>query len=125
MGATRDLALNELPIRGISINPDADNTNAITVVPSDSGIIFINNETGTGTITYTLPAVADGAGKWFWFYNGQTTRAIAIHATTSILVGLDTTTGSTFTSDAVIGSAAMVIGDGTNYHVFILKGTWS
>lgn len=121
MGATRDVALNELPIRGISINANtAANTVAITVVPSDSGIIFINKE--TATTTYTLPAVADGKGKMFWFYEGYA-AAIDIYCGTACIVG--DATGQTATGTAVLGTCAMVVGDGTYYYLFEISGAWS
>jgi len=125
MGATRDVAMTEIPMRGISINALSSGVNAFTLVPSDSGVIFVNKETATSTTTYTLPAVALGKGKIFWFFNAQTTRAIAVAAPTAILVGLDSATGTTATSDAVTGSAAFVVGDGTNYYLFVLKGSWT
>ncbi len=122
MGATRDVALNELPLRGISINAEtSDNTVAITVVPSDSGIIFINKET-SGTVTYTLPAVALGKGKMFWFYEG-TAKQLDIYCATSSIIG--DATGQTATGTAVLGTCAMVVGDGTYYYLFEISGAWS
>jgi len=121
MGADRDIALSELPIRGISINTltgaDAD----ITVVPSDSGILFVNKYT-TET-TYTLPAVADGAGKWFWFFNGQTSAEIKIKGTTACIVGDATDQYATGSADT--GTCAFVIGDGTYYYLHEIYGDWA
>ena len=57
---TRNTALNELNFRGISINVDDSNT--VTIVPSDSGVMFMNKNTSLET-NYVLPAVADSNGK--------------------------------------------------------------
>jgi hypothetical protein len=121
MGATRDVALNELPIRGAVINASTSTTNAFTLVASDSGCIFINKD-ATAT-TYTLPAVADAAGKWFWFYNVGA-AGFVISAPSGTLVGLNdasNTTASFATSSQMIGAAAMVFCDGTNYLLFNLS----
>lgn len=123
MGATRDIALNELPIRGLSINPASDGSAAITVVASDSGTMFIN-KFGTET-EYTLPAVADGKGKMFWFFNAQTSTAVLVTATTAIIMGVNSTTGTTLTDGSNIGDCCLVIGDGTNYFGFVLSGSWT
>ena len=123
MGATRDVALTELPMRGISVNTLAGADSSITVVPSDSGILFVNKYT-TET-TYTLPAVADGAGKWFWFFNGQGSAAIKVAATTAIVLGIDSATGTVITSGSNTSDSCLVVGDGTNYFAFILDGSWT
>ena len=125
MGATRDIALNELPFRGISINAEADNVNAIIVVPSDSGVIFVNKESGTGTITYTLPAVALGAGKWFWFFNAQTTREIAVTALSACIISATSTYTTLTTSTNAIGDSGFIVGDGTYWYFFNIVGTWA
>jgi hypothetical protein len=122
MGATRDVPLIGLPIRGISVNTLAGATAAITVVPSDSGVMFVNKY--TSATTYTLPAVADGKGKCFIFYNSQTSAAIKLAISTAAIIGGDTT-NKVATSDAVTGSCAMVIGDGSYYYLFVIAGTWT
>ena len=122
MGATRDVALTELPFRGISINAEtSENVVAITVSPSDSGILFINKETN-GTVTYTLPAVADGKGKIFWFYEG-TAKVIKLLITTTSIIG--NATDKVASATAVLGSCAFVIGDGDYYYLFAIAGTWT
>ena len=114
MAATRNVALNEMNFRGLSINAA---TNTITIVPSDSGIIFLNQNTANST-NYVLPAVADAAGKFFWFYNAQTTQNMVITAPSVIMMGDDTVTGTTATTVTNnCGFAAMVFGDGTNYYL--------
>lgn len=123
MGATRDLALTELPIRGLSINPASGGSSAITVVPSDSGIMFIN-KFGTET-EYTLPLVAEGKGKMFWFYNAQSSTAVLVSAQTAILMGVNSATGTTLTDGSNIGDCCLVVGDGTNYFGFVLSGSWT
>ena len=124
MGATRNVALNELPMRGISVNPASGGSAAIAVIPSDSGVLFVNLFL-TAT-TYTLPAVADGKGKAFWFYNGQASTAIKVKALSNIIMGVNSPTGTVITSGAAnISDSCVVFCDGTNYYAIILDGTWS
>lgn len=122
MGATRNVALNELNFRGISINAASGGSSAIEVVPSDSGLIFINKS--TAEVTYTLPSVALGAGKMFWFYNAQTTTNIVVNAPTSTLIMTENATATTATDDAVTGSCGMVFCDGDYYYFLEIQGTW-
>lgn len=121
MGAARDIKLTNLPLRGISINSDAGGVTSIDVEASDSGIMFINKE--ASTCTYTLPVVAEGAGKWFWFYSAVT-ATLAITSPTAIVMGFDSATRTTITSNGTIGDCCMVIGDGTNYYAFVIYATW-
>jgi len=115
MAATRNVALNELNFRGISINAA---TNTITIVPSDSGIIFINKNTANST-NYNLPAVADSAGKMFWFFNGQTTQNLLITAPTSTMIGDDSVTANTMTTAANnAGAGAFAVCDGSYWYMF-------
>ncbi len=122
MGAARDVALNSLPFRGISINAEsASNVVAITVIPSDSGILFINKEE-SGTVTYTLPAVADGKGKIFWFYEGYNV-AIKVKILTANIVG--DATNKVASGDGTLGTCCFVVGDGSYYYLFAIMGTWT
>ena len=99
---------------------------SIVRTDSDSGCIFINKE-DAGTVTYTLPAVADSKGKWYWFYNAQTSAAIAITSgTASVFMGSDGATSSTMTTSTdAIGDSAIVICDGSYYYLIVLDGTWA
>jgi hypothetical protein len=129
MGATRDVALNELPIRGISFNPIAASggTGAITLVPSDSGVIFVNKYV-TGATTYTLPAVADCEGKWLWFFNAQTAYAIVVTCATAdlgLMVGGGYQTYDKQTSAAEIGACGMVFSDGDYFYFYAIAHTWT
>ena len=95
---------------------------ATTVTADDSGTMFINLGT-SGTHTYTLPTLALGAGKHWIFFNGQTTNSLAITGgTTDKIIGVDDLTGDTITSDAVAGSAAIVVCDGTWYYAITTSG---
>ena len=109
-------------IRGISTTPAAGQT-AQTLVGSDSGMIFITHN--TANITYTLPSLANGKGKVFWFMNCNTTSTLAITAPSTSMVCNDSATATTNTSDAVAGQWAMVTCDGTNYFCFEGSGTWT
>lgn len=120
MGATRNTALNELNFRGISVNPTSG-TNTISIVPSDSGVMFINKNTDANT-NYVLPTtVAEGDGKIFWFLNAQTGKDMLITAPTNTLVADNTVIGNYVNMAAnTIGYGAFVIGDGSKYYLFEL-----
>ena len=123
--ATRDVALSELNFRGISINAESgSNVVAIDVEAYDSGIIFINKEE-SGTVTYTLPIVAEGKGKMWWFYSSYAAAIAITSGTGSTLVTPGSATATTLTSAAAVGECAMVFGDGDFYYVFEIFGTWS
>ena len=106
-------------IRGLVVNADTAST---TLVGADSGKMFLHTYTTNGT--YTLPALAAGKGKVFWFMNANTTSTLAITAPSDCMIGSDDTY-TTLTSDAVAGSCCMVVCDGTNYFCFEFSGTWS
>lgn len=121
MGATRYVAVNQLPMRGISINPSTA-SGAVTVVGSDSGVIFINKY--AGTTTYTLPSVTDGAGKIFWFFGGIA-NDIVVYGPAATTVYGPAALGRTFTGTGAIGICCMVVGDGTYYYGFAISGSWA
>ena len=122
MGATRDVALTELPIRGISINTLAGADATHKLVGSDSGVMFINYY--NSTTTYNLPAVADGKGKMFWFF-GAVANDIVVYGPAASTVYGDGAIGRTLTGTGEIGLSCMVIGDGTVYYAFEIYGTWA
>ena len=124
MGASRDIALSELPIRGVSIQTAADGDGSITVVPSDSGVIFVNKYI-TGNTTYTLPAVALCAGKWFWFYNAQTTKTLIVDGDDTKMMGGGQTAYDSMTGTADTGACGFILGDGTNYFFFEIARSWT
>ena len=123
----RDVAQIGLPFRGIAINDATDNTAAVTVYASDSGILFINKY--AGTTTYTLPAVEDCKGKIFFFFSYVANNLVIQTATgDDLLVGGQTSAGivgDKVTMTGVIGGWGVVIGDGTNYFFFPGLGTWT
>lgn len=119
MGATRNTALNELNFRGISVNPTSG-SNTVNIVASDSGVIFINKNTGANT-NYNLPAVADSDGKMFWFLNAQTSQDMNIIAPANTLVADNVTDGNYVNMAAdTIGHGCFIIGDGSSYYLFEL-----
>ena len=122
VGVTRDVAVTELPIRGIAINSATSTTNTFTLVGSDSGIIFVNKD-GTAT-QYNLPAVAEGAGKMFWFFAGYAANIVVYGPAASTIYG-DGSLGRTLTGTGAIGLSCMVIGDGDYYYAFEIYGTWN
>ena len=125
MGATRDLALTSLPFRGIAINETGD-SGSVTVVASDSGLLFINEY--AGTTTYTLPTVADMKGKWYTFYGNVAQDIVITGGTADVMSG--GTASAVVDADKVTGGGAIgiwcaVICDGTNYFVLPGVGTWT
>ena len=99
----------------------ATDATATTVTADDSGTLFV--DLSTSTHTYTLPTLALGAGKHWLFFNGQTTNSLAITGgDTDKIIGVDDLTGDTITSDAVAGSCAIIICDGTWYYAITTSG---
>ena len=111
MALTRSVALTAQEIRGLHVNAA---TAAYTIVASDSGIVAFNDY-ATDT-TYTLPAVADAAGKMFWFVNGEATTKTIITAPSACIKGPQAAACTTLTSKA-IGDHCVLACDGTNYFV--------
>ncbi len=123
----RDVALSSLPFRGIAINDDTNNTAAVQVYASDSGILFIQKN--TATTTYTLPVVGDCKGKIFFFFSYVEQDLVITGGTTDKMVGGDTT--AVVDADKVtlgtnrLGGWAIIVGDGSNYYALTGTGTWS
>ena len=108
----RDVALNELNIRGFVFNSTGD----MTIYPSDSGIIFVS--TYVGNTEYTLPAVADSKGKMYWFVHADDGNLkISSTAANIVVRGQTATTQQTSVTYSTNpeGTACGVIGDGTRY----------
>lgn len=122
MATSRDIALSELPIRGISINTLLGVDDTHTLVGSDSGVMFVNYY--NATTTYTLPAVVEGAGKMFWFYDAVGNDILITSPTATRLYG-PTALGTTCTGTGAIGNCCMVVGDGTYYYVFAFTDNWA
>ena len=94
----------------------ATNATTTTITPDDSGTLFVSMSTSAHN--YALPAVADGAGKCFMFFQaGTTAQAVTITSTANNIIGGDTT-ADVATSGSVIGDCCMIIGDGTYYYLF-------
>ena len=113
-----------MPLMRAVVRSETGDT-ATAVTADDSGTFFVS--LATGAHTYTLPVVALGAGKCWWFYNGDGTTTIAITSGTADVMMCDddaAATTNTSTNHAV-GDCAMVIGDGTYYYCFELHGTWT
>lgn len=117
---TRTVALNELNLRGTIVNT----TSSATLYPSDSGITFIN--TYSGSVEYTLPAVADAKGKMFLFVNASdgnmkitspATDIVAYHSTPIALkANIEYKTNPE-------GASCAFISDGTRYLFLNFVGT--
>lgn len=121
MSATIDVLFNERPFRGTTVNADGAGQ-AVTVTADDSGLLFINRE-DAGTVTYTLPASASCAGKWFWFINMADVDMTLTAGTVDTMVTKNNAAADsvTFTTDTeLIGASALVVGDGTYVYVFAM-----
>ena len=117
----RDVALNEMNFRGISINTAET---AITILSSDSGIIFIQHN--ASTTTYTLPAVADCAGKMFLFHNANGATATVVYSVAADIIGKHTSGAVTQTlTSAAIGDSLTLVGDGTNFYAVEGANDWT
>ena len=113
----RTVALSEMNLRGTyTVTSDT------TVYPSDSGIIFVANE--SADIEFTLPAVADYKGKMNIFINRADYEMLITGGTADVMVLLNNATAdgvSITTASEHIGGAIMVVGDGSYYYVFNLS----
>lgn len=125
MGRTteRTTPLTEMNWRGFDLN---DSSATVTVYPSDSGVIFMNAYTSGNTV-YTLPAVADCAGKMFFFYNAKTDYYLTLDLAsgdTDKIVCADSIVGDAVSCAADAGEWAWVMCDGTYFYVLEGHGTW-
>ncbi|MCJ7828247.1 MAG: hypothetical protein MUP81_00705 [Dehalococcoidia bacterium] len=111
-----------VPLIRATVNSAATGALTTTVTADDSGTMFVSWTTGTHV--YTLPAVADGKGKCWLFYQAESTTTVKIYCSTACIVGGDTT-NTYATSASYMGDCAMIVGDGTYYYMISLAGTWT
>ena len=117
----RDVALNVMDWRGFVINTAET---AVTLVASDSGIIFVQNY--ATACTYTLPDVTTGAGKMFMIVNLNTATSTVITTSdaTALIKGTYTAGAAKTTLTSVaVGDAAIIIGDGSYWYFINLSAT--
>ena len=120
----RTVPLTEMNFRGLDVN---STSGTVTVNPSDSGVMFVAAYT-SGTVTYTMPAVADCAGKMFMFYLGTTDYALIIDLDSGDddkFVVDDSIVGDIVTSAAEVGEWCWIVSDGTYFYVLAGHGTWT
>jgi hypothetical protein len=122
MSNAPDVLFGLVPLVRATVRSATDAT-ATTVTADDSGTLFIN--LSTSAHTYNLPAVADGKGKHWLFYDADTTAAMKVASTAANIMGVDSATGTTLTDGSVLGDCVLIIGDGTNYFAFVISGTWT
>ena len=123
MSNTPSVLFGLVPLVRATVRSATTGNLTTTVTADDSGTMFINLTTGTNA--YTLPAVAAGNGKSWLFYKAETTTTMSVASTAANMMGIDSATGTTITSDAVLGSCLLIIGDGTNYFALVIAGTWT
>ena len=105
------------------LQPISAKTAAYQVVVGDLGTLFTTRGNG-GSLTFTLPAVADvPTGWWCEFYNaaGQTMVVASSGSLDNVTTFNDLTADSiTFsTSSELIGAAVKVVWDGTGWLSFL------
>lgn len=93
-------------------------TAAYTVLANDSGTIF-TNQGATASVTFTLPATADGNGLVYFFYNCEDQNMIVASGTVDTMTALNDVAADSValqTTSLKIGGGFMVFGDGTSWH---------
>lgn len=123
MSNAPDVLLGLVPlIRAVVRSGTTQSTTDVTA--DDSGTLFVN--LSTNAHTYTLPAVGDGKGKVWLFFNAEGTAAIAVTSATASKFKISDTNSTTNTEvNHEIGGCILVIGDGTWYYGIELYGTWT
>ena len=113
-----------VPLIRAVVRSAATGTLTTTVTADDSGTLFISLTTGTNN--YVLPTVALGAGKHWWFFNGETTNVITITGgTASVMMVNDSVIAKSAASAGAVGDSCLVVCDGTYYYVLAAVGTWT
>ena len=109
-----DHYIDDISFKMNVINKIAD----YTVLASESGSVFTNYEC-SGTIDFTLPAVADNAGLVYWFYAVDDGAMKVVGATnlTAAFNDVTATSVSFATSSEIIGGCFMAVCDGTQWYI--------
>lgn len=84
-------------------------TASYTVLSTDSGTLFTNNGAG-GSVTFTLPSLANGVGCIYWF-RAEANQNVVITAPANKLIADGNLTGTSATystASHIIGSFACV-----------------
>ena len=97
---------------------------ATTVTADDSGTLFVN--LSTSTHRYTLPTVALSKGKCWLFMQCANATMYVTGGTADVMMADGTTLNDEVVYSAsghMIGSAVLIIGDGTYYYGINIGGT--
>jgi hypothetical protein len=102
---------------------DTETSKTMNATTDLSGTVYISAAAGVTTVT--LPAVAGGAGCWWEFVrSGAGNFVITGPAATLVVDGnAGATTATWGTADHIIGSAAIVYGDGAKWYIVNSGGT--
>ena len=97
---------------------DKSNTDYTLAADESGALVVISGATADNTIT--LPAPADGV-EFSFFHGGQDDVALTVSSTGNDIIGLDSVSGSIYTSAALtttgddIGGWFTMVSDGTNW----------
>ena len=88
-----------------------------TLTAGQSGAV-ISTEGATGTITFTLPAVATSAGVHYWFQNAED-QDMVVTSPANLMTTFNDITATSVTfgaSNEKVGGGAFLICDGSKWH---------
>ena len=119
MSNAPDVLFGLVPLLRAVVRSETNATDT-AVTADDSGTMFVN--LSTSAHTYTLPTLDLAKGKHWLFFNGQDSQSLTVTGgTTDKIIGVGDPEADSITSDAVEGSACLIVCDGTWYYAI----TWS
>ncbi len=89
-------------------------TAAYSVLPADSGTHF-DNTGAVGSVTFTLPTAALGAGCEYWFMGAVEAQDIVVAATAGELVAYNNLAATSITLASLPGTSIHVWSNGTKW----------
>lgn len=106
--------IDDMSFRLNVINSTADRT----LLAKESGSYCVNYGI-TGTMEWTLPAVADNAGLHYWFYSADASTMLVAGATNLTVAFNDVTATSVqfATGSEIIGGAFHAVCDGIKWYI--------
>ncbi len=111
------------PVGTMGLRKISAKTAAYTVTLADNGTLFTNTGAGGG-VTFTLPAVAGGAGYWFDFFL-TADQTITITAPAGKLMAYNNAAATSIafsTASEKIGGGVTIVGDGSFWYAIVHLG---